>query len=116
MGELLVHIAEGPEWRAAAAAAAPYVPAGFEADGFIHLSRPEQAHLPANALFGNRDGLVLLWIDAGRLTSEVRDERAVPGGAAFPHLYGPLDLDAVLDVVELQPWQPGSFRLPPRPA
>jgi len=40
---------------------------------------------------------VLLTIDPTKLRAEVRVE-AVPGGERFPHLYGPLPLDAVTHV------------------
>jgi len=85
-------------------------------DGFIHCSTPEQAHLPANAIYSDTDDLVLLWIDPTRVHAEIRYE--VPGAEtseAFPHLYGPLNLDAVVAEAPLEPWAQGAFRLPPRP-
>jgi uncharacterized protein (DUF952 family) len=81
------------------------------------MSRPEQAHLPANAIFSRQPDLVLLWIDAGRLAEELRYERVTDDGEAhvFPHLYRRLDLAAVVDVVPLAAWGPGSFTLPRAP-
>jgi glutathione S-transferase len=82
--------------------------------GFIHLSRPEQVHLPANALYSETSGLLLLWIDPSRLASEIRDEPPAPGAPiTFPHLYGPLNLDAVVAETPLPPWKRGEFELPP---
>lgn len=72
-------------------------------DGFVHLSRPDQVHLPAGLLFADMPALGLLIVDEGRLTAPVR----VEGG--FPHLYGPLLADAVLDLVAydgLTAWVP----------
>jgi uncharacterized protein (DUF952 family) len=72
--------------------------------GFVHLSAPEQVHLPAQRLFDDRDDVVLLVVDQQRLTDPVRWEPGVPGDPAsmrFPHLYGRLPADAVVRVV---PW------------
>jgi uncharacterized protein (DUF952 family) len=105
---LIVHLARADEW-AAGRDRGTYVPAEYEADGFIHCSRPEQAHLPANALFSDTPGLVLLWIDGGAVAADLVEEDG------FPHLYAPLDVDAVVAVSALEPWEPGGFALPPRP-
>jgi uncharacterized protein (DUF952 family) len=114
--DLIVHLARRHEWEAALSTGA-YAPSELAADGFIHMSRPEQAHLPANAIFSSQPDLVLLWIDAGRLAAELRYERVTDDGEAhvFPHLYGPLHLDAVVGVVPLDVWEPGSFTLPRAP-
>lgn len=74
-------------------------------EDFVHLSRPEQVHVPANLFYAGRDDLVALAVDADRLTSEVR----VEGG--FPHLYGPLLADAVFDVAPLPRGADGHFHL-----
>ena len=70
--------------------------------------RPDQVALPANRLYAGRDDLLLLVIDPARLTAEVRWEPGVPTDPAsmeFPHLYGPLPVAAVTNVV---PWRPGA--------
>jgi uncharacterized protein (DUF952 family) len=51
-------------------------------------------------------------IDPTRVTAEIRYEGA-PGGEQFPHLYGPLDPDAVTAVLPLEPGPDGRFRQPP---
>ena len=113
--DLIVHIAHSDEWDKATDSGS-YLPSRFAQDGFIHCSRPEQAALPANSLFNRQDGLILLWIDESRLTAEVRYESTDPvDGEPFPHVYGPLNVDAVVGVTVLPPWEPGSFVLPPRP-
>jgi len=111
---LIVHIAAGTDWDAAQPTTA-YLPPRFEEEGFIHMSDPDQVHLPANALYSGRADLVLLWIDAERLEGELRYESAEQDGVQFPHLYGPLNLDAVVAVTRLAPWEPGAFVLPPAP-
>jgi uncharacterized protein (DUF952 family) len=109
MADLIVHLARATEWEAGRACGV-YVPAEYETDGFIHCSRPEQAHLPANAVFSRTPGLVLLWIDAGAVDADLVEEDG------FPHLYAPLDVDTVVAVSALRPWEPGGFALPPGPS
>ena len=115
MPELIVHIARGREWEQAKRDG-EYAPASLASEGFIHLSTSGQVHLPANALYARESGLVLLWVEPDRLNAELRYERPVPGASeAFPHLYGTLNVDAVVAETPLEPWEPGEFRLPPRP-
>ncbi|HEX7135309.1 MAG TPA: GNAT family N-acetyltransferase [Iamia sp.] len=103
----LLHITTAAPWRVALAAGSHVTPS-LHADGFIHLSRPDQVALPANRLYAGRDDLLLLVIDPERLDAEVRWEPGVPTdpeSMRFPHLYGPLPVAAVISVV---PWRPGA--------
>lgn len=84
-------------------------------EGFIHCSTADQVHLPANALARGRTDLVLLEIDPARLTSAVRCEPgdpADPNSMKFPHVYGPIEVDAVVAVHEFIPGPDGSFAVP----
>jgi uncharacterized protein (DUF952 family) len=82
-------------------------------EGFIHCSTPEQVLGPANALYHGRDDLVLLVIEPSRLAADLVYEDCYEAGQAFPHIYGPLNLDAVSRVVPFPPRPDGSFDLPP---
>ena len=113
--DLLVHLIEPAAWRAALSTGAVRPPS-LKSVGFVHLSTPEQVHLPAERLYPGRRDLVLLVVDPARLTDPVRFEDGVPadpGGMLFPHLYGPLPTAAVTVVVPYRP--PAPFALP-RPA
>ena len=111
---MIVHIARLDD-LAAARPRGEYAPASLADEGFIHLSRPEDVHLPANALYSGQKGLVLLWVEPERLRAELRYELPAPGAPVdFPHLYGPLNLDAVVAETPLEPWEPGEFELPTR--
>lgn len=66
-------------------------------DGYVHLSGPDQVVETAARHFAGRTGIVLLTVDPDRLGPALRWETA-RGGALFPHLYGPLPLDAVTAV------------------
>jgi len=73
---------------------------------------PEQVHLPANRIYSGRTDLVLLRIDPARLTSPVRWEPGVasdPDAMLFPHLYGELPVNAVINVTPYRPDGDGRF-------
>ena len=106
----LLHLCTPAGWRAALDDGA------LRPDGpFLHLSWPEQVHLPAQRLFPGRRDLVLLVVDPARLTDPVAEEPGVsgdPDGMRFPHLYGPLPVSAVVAVV---PYRPPAEPVLPRP-
>ncbi|MBF6382866.1 DUF952 domain-containing protein [Nocardia farcinica] len=107
----LVHLCSSAEWTRARAAD-EYRPASLDEIGFVHLSAPAQAHLPANRLFAGREDLVVLHIDTRRVTAPIRWEPGLPddpAGMLFPHLYGPLPVAAVTAVRQLRPAADGTF-------
>lgn len=109
--KLLVHLCSTDEWDRARSAG-ELCPDSLGGVGFIHLSAQHQVHLPANRLFAGRVDLVLLYIDPDRLGSPIRWEPGVSGDPAamlFPHLYGVLRVDAVVDVRPYVPGQDGRF-------
>jgi uncharacterized protein (DUF952 family) len=79
--------------------------------GFIHCSTPEQIVKVANALFYAQEGLVLLCINVDRVESEIRYETTGEGDK-YPHIYGPLNVDAVVKTVNFKPRRDGKFTLP----
>ena len=108
---MLLHICAADDWRFAKDHG-EHRPASLGDVGFIHLSAPEQVHLPANRLYSGRKDLVLLHVDPGRLTAPVRWEPGVPtdpDSMLFPHLYGPLPVEAVTSVTPYLPGSDGRF-------
>lgn len=100
----LYHLALRPEWQAARAAGVYRRSTrgrSLEEVGFIHLSAAHQVAATAKRFYADlRAGeLLLLTVDPPRLASAdlpVRWEPAPGSGELFPHLYGPLPLEAVL--------------------
>jgi uncharacterized protein (DUF952 family) len=91
-----------------------YTPARFLADGFVHCAADEATALQvARSYFaGAREPVYVLRIDAGRLKSPWRFEEPAPlpggdghrtPGALFPHVYGPIELEAVERIGRLSP-------------
>ena len=86
-----------------------YKAASLETQGFIHAScSVDQALRVANRLFAGHDTLAVLCIDRARVEAPVRDEEA-GDPEAFPHIFGPLNTDAIVEVRELQPDDGGRF-------
>lgn len=107
----LVHLCGADDWSSARHAGR-LCPDSLAAVGFVHLSTPRQVHLPANRLYRGRTDLVLLHLDPDRLGAPVRWEPGVPTdpeAMLFPHLYGPLPTDAVIDVSAYRPGPGGVF-------
>jgi uncharacterized protein (DUF952 family) len=108
---VLVHLCPSDEWSSARTQG-QLLPESLASVGFIHLSTPEQVHLPANRLFRGRDDLVLLQIDPDRLDAPIHWEPGVPTdpeSMLFPHLYGALPIDAVISVTRYLPGADGVF-------
>lgn len=102
---VLLHLIDPAAWRSALDDGAVR-PDSLATSGFVHLSTPEQVHLPAGRLFPGRSDLVLLVVDPARLAGPVRWEPGLPQDPAamrFPHLYGPLPVTAVTAVVPYRP-------------
>lgn len=91
----LFHILSKNSWEAAQALGV-YVADSLESEGFIHFSRPHQVLRVADFLFQGRKGLLLLHVSQERLKAPLKYEGV--DGDVFPHLYGPLNLDAVVGV------------------
>jgi glutathione S-transferase len=77
--------------------------------GFVHCAFEEQVARVANSFFRGVDKLVVLRIALDRLTSEVRYESVEGGDELFPHVYGPLNLEAVVAVLPLPLGRDGTF-------
>jgi uncharacterized protein (DUF952 family) len=115
MSGALVHLCTVDDWKCAWCCG-ELRPVSLGALGFVHLSTPEQVHLPANRLYAGRTDLVLLHLDPDRLGAPVRWEPGVPAdpeSMMFPHLYGPLPTAAVRSITMYRPGPDGRF--PPTP-
>ena len=78
----------------------PYRPDSLASEGFIHCSFAPQVAASANRFYAEAADLLLLHIDAERLSNLLREE-ARGTGEIFPHIYGPLHRDAVESVEAL---------------
>ena len=112
---LIYHIAEAADWeRARRDGQYTMSTPGrtLAEEGYIHASAAAQVAPVANAFCQGLPDLLLLVIDTERVGPELRYDR-VPGQAdPFPHIYGPLNLDAVVETRPFAPGPDGRFRFP----
>ena len=113
MSESIYHITTRAAWSAGKEAGA-YKADSLESAWFIHCSKAEQVLRVANEFYSNLPDLVILVIDPSRLKPMLHWEPGTDkADELFPHIYGPLNLDAVLNVFDLKPGLDGKFKLPP---
>jgi uncharacterized protein (DUF952 family) len=97
--EQIFHVTRADDWRAAQAQGMYRISTRgrtLDEEGFIHCSYVHQlAHVVAT-YFRDVDDLLVLVIDPQRVDAEIRAETA-GGDERFPHIYGPLNLDAVIE-------------------
>jgi uncharacterized protein (DUF952 family) len=109
---IIYHIAEAADWEQAQRAG-QYTTStrgvSLAEQGFIHTSQPAQVALVANAFYRGVPDLILLTIDTERVGSPIRYE-PVPGqDLPYPHIYGPLNPDAVIATRPFTPGPGGVF-------
>ncbi|SRR5258706_2634426 len=120
----ILHIAEKGHWEEAKNKGI-YTVESLTSQGFIHCSFPNQVVNTANALFKGRKDLVLLHIDSALVTSEIKYEKPIaptnistpkkvsgPNTKKYPHIYGPLNLNAVISTTDFASDEKGLFHLP----
>jgi uncharacterized protein (DUF952 family) len=109
---LLYHITTAGDWQQAKAHGA-YTGSTrgrtLQEEGFIHASTAEQVDGVANAFYTGERDLIVLVIDEQRVHPEVIYEVVIGSEKPFPHIYGPLNVDAVVGTVALTADPEGHF-------
>jgi uncharacterized protein (DUF952 family) len=95
MSDPILHITTAAGWARAQQDGRLVAPSLAE-EGFIHCSTHAQVEATANRIFRGSGDLLLLEVDPDRLTAPLKWERATDVGDEFPHIYGPLNVDAVV--------------------
>lgn len=108
--DVILHITKYAQWEEAKSRGS-YCGDTLPTEGFIHCSTPQQVVRVANAFFKSQEGLVLLCIESNKVEAEIKYE-GVDEGECFPHIYGPLNIDAVVQVLKFEPGEEGLFVLP----
>ena len=107
---IILHITKREQWEKAKLEGV-YRSDTLDSQGFIHCSTSQQIVKVANALYPAQRELVLLCIITNRVQSEIKYESA-GSEERYPHIYGSLNVDAVVKVVDFEPTENGKFVLP----
>jgi uncharacterized protein (DUF952 family) len=94
----IYHLVPAADW--AKQAAGPYRVASLDSEGFIHCSNRDQVARVANLFYADQSEMVVLSIAAELLTSPLRDDD-IGTGERFPHVYGPINREAIVEVTTL---------------
>ena len=105
----IFHLVAQEDW-ARAEILGVYCAPSLASEGFIHFSTGQQLLRSAERFYSGRDDMIAIMVREDRLTAPLRFEFA--HGESFPHLYGALNLDAVLEVLLLPRDVDGRFRIP----
>jgi uncharacterized protein (DUF952 family) len=80
-------------------------------EGFIHASPKHQLMRVANKHYGQFDELQIVLLQSQRLQSEIRWEPA--SGDLYPHVYGPINMNATVKSVSVKKGSDGAFTIDP---
>jgi uncharacterized protein (DUF952 family) len=107
---IIYHITTCSDWEQARLIG-QYTAPSLAEEGFIHASTGEQVAGTANLFFKGQHGLLVLEIEIERLQPEVCfDSVQILGEEQFfPHIYGPINLDAVINIMDFSPKPDGFF-------
>ena len=95
----IFHICTKQSWQEQSNAK-DYIHDSLESEKFIHCSHKEQLGGVLNRYFSELDDLLLLKIDSNKVAALIKSEIA-PDGDYFPHIYGPLNKDAIIEIQEI---------------
>jgi uncharacterized protein (DUF952 family) len=98
--EYIYHVTTLKEWEAAKIKN-EYKPVNFEQDGFIHCSVEKQIPGVLDRFYKGQTGLVKLKIEKEKVQRPVLFELAIDLDELFPHIYGVLNLDSVVEVTAI---------------
>jgi len=118
---VILHLLSRVSWAEAQAHGHLIAPS-VATEGFAHCSTEHQIVDVANKYYSGANNMVLLNIDPARLTSKLIFEPpahldgspALPHEPLFPHIYGPINFDAVIEVIDFPCDSKGHFSAPPQ--
>jgi len=97
---VIYHVTKAADWNVAKKNGF-YEPPSLNDEGFIHCSQANQVAGVLERYFAGQTDLVKLVIDTDKLTSKFVFDWSPSTQDTFPHVYGPINVDAIIDVIAL---------------
>lgn len=97
---IIYHVTTAAEWKAAEEKGFYETPS-LKEEGFIHCSQENQVAGVLERYFAGKTDVIKLVIDSEKLSNRFVFEWSPSTADTFPHVYGPIDLEAVIDVVKI---------------
>lgn len=97
---MIYHVTTKAEWEKALSIGKYEAPSLFT-EGFIHMSQKDQVAGVLDRYYKGVSNLVLLYVDENFLSAELKYELSPSLNQEFPHLFGALNVEAVVNVVVL---------------
>ena len=94
---IIYHVTSSEEWESANEKGF-YIAPSLATEGFIHCSKDEQVQGVLQRYFAGKKNLVKLTIDTNKLASPLQYDFSASINEEFPHIYGPINLLAVIHV------------------
>ena len=108
---MIYHITNKEHWNKALAENI-YKPDSLNTEGFIHCSPGEKISDSLDRFFKGKIDLILINIDESKVHNEIIWEDLYGHNLKFPHIYGELNIDAVIKVTEIKTDTDGRFIIP----
>ena len=107
---VIYHLVGRADWEAARSGD-EYSAESLALEGFIHCSQDHaQLFAVAQRLYGGREDMLVLEVDTDRLNAPVK-RVASRSGVVYPHIYGPINKEAVAGVLSLSTDDGGGYSL-----
>ena len=97
---IIYHVTSATEWNNAKAKG-EYVAPSLAIEGFIHCSHDRQVAGVLDRYYKGKADLVKLVIDTSLLEHELKEEFSLSVNDHFPHIFGPINVDAVVEVIAI---------------
>jgi uncharacterized protein (DUF952 family) len=108
---VIVHVTPGDCWEPAKTKNY-FLPDSLKKNGYISCATEEQLLESAPFLYKDTLNQKILYIKPDKIKAQIVYEDIHQTGQTFPHIYGALNTDAIIKVVDFKPDESGQFVLP----